>query len=86
MRRILWQSLALAAGCFVLLCIASLTGIHHWLEADGWFGWVAGALGGLAAALASLWLFLPVAVLIAGFFLEPVCRAVERRWYPALPR
>jgi CysZ protein len=24
-------------------------------------------------------------VVIAGFFLEPVCRAVERRWYPTLP-
>jgi len=85
MRRILWQSLALAAGCFVLLCVGSFTGIHHWLAADGWLGWVAGALGGLAAAVASLWLFLPVAVVIAGFFLEQVCRAVERRWYPALP-
>ena len=26
-----------------------------------------------------------LAVVIASLFLEPVCRAVERRWYPVLP-
>jgi len=26
-----------------------------------------------------------IAVVIAGLFMEPVCRAVERRWYPHLP-
>jgi len=85
MRRVLWQSLALAAGCFALLCVGSFAGIHHWLALDGWLGWLAGALGFIAAAVSALWLFLPVAVVIAGFFLDPVCRAVERRWYPHLP-
>jgi uncharacterized protein involved in cysteine biosynthesis len=85
MLRVLWQTLALSAACFVLLCIASFTGIHHWLARDGWLGWLAGALGGFAAALTALWLFLPVAVVIAGLFMEPVCRAVESRWYPGLP-
>jgi len=85
MRRVLWRSLALAAGCFALLCVGSFTGIHHWLARDGWLGWLAGALGFVAAGVAALWLFLPVAVVIAGFFLDPVCRVVERRWYPHLP-
>jgi uncharacterized protein involved in cysteine biosynthesis len=85
MRRVLWQSLGLAAFCFGLLCYGSFAGIHHWLAHDGWLSWVAGALGGIAAAVASVWLFLPVAVVIAGLFMESVCRAVERRWYPGLP-
>jgi len=85
MRRVLWRSLGLAAGCFALLCVGSFAGIHHWLARDGWLGWLAGALGVVVAGLSALWLFLPVAIVIAGFFLEPVCRAVERRWYPELP-
>ena len=85
MLRVLVQSVVLAAACFALLAFGSLTGIHHWLARDGWLGWLAGALGGLVAAATALWLFLPVAVVIAGLFMDPVCRAVERRWYPRLP-
>jgi uncharacterized protein involved in cysteine biosynthesis len=83
--KVILASLLLSALSFAALCIGSLYGLHHALSAHGWLGWLAGALGGLAAAAIALWLFLPVAVLIASLFLEPICRAVERRWYPGLP-
>ncbi len=83
--RVLIQSLLLSAAIFVALCAAGVWGLHHVLVQTGWLAWVAGALGGFAAVAAALWLFLPAAVIIASLFMEPVCRAVERRWYPNLP-
>lgn len=82
---VLAQSLLLSAAIFVALCVGSVYGLEHMLAQTGWLAWVAGLLGGAAALLAGLWLFLPAAVIIASLFMEPVCRAVERRWYPALP-
>jgi len=83
--RVLLQSLVLAAVIFGALCVGSVYGLHHALSQTGWLAWLAGILGGAAAVLAALWLFLPVAVIIASLFMDPVCRAVERRWYPGLP-
>jgi uncharacterized protein involved in cysteine biosynthesis len=37
------------------------------------------------AVVAAVWLFLPLAVVIASASSESVCRAVERCWYPGLP-
>ncbi len=82
--RVLVYSLLLSAACFAALCAGSVYGLHQALAQAGWLAWVAGILGGFAAVLAALWLFLPVAVTIASLFMEPVCRAVERRWYPHL--
>jgi uncharacterized protein involved in cysteine biosynthesis len=79
---VLIKSLLLSVGCFALLCGGSFYGLHHVLAAHGWLAWLAGLLGGAAALAAGVWLFLPVAVVIASAFMEPVCRAVERRWYP----
>jgi uncharacterized protein involved in cysteine biosynthesis len=84
--RVLLKSLLLSALCFGLLCAGSVYGLHRELaQATGWVAWVIGALGGFAALIAALWLFLPVAVVIASLFLDPICRAVEKRWYPGLP-
>jgi uncharacterized protein involved in cysteine biosynthesis len=82
---VLLKSLVLSAACFALLCGGSVYELHHALASHGWVAWLAGILGGAAALAAAIWLFLPVAVLIASAFMEPVCRAVERRWYPSLP-
>jgi uncharacterized protein involved in cysteine biosynthesis len=82
--RVLLGSLALSAGCFVLLCAAAAGGLHHELAGHAWLAWIAGVLGGFAVIVSGLWLFLPIAVVIASLFMEPVCRAVERRWYPGL--
>jgi len=82
---VLLKSLLLSAACFALLSGGSVYELHHVLASHGWVAWLAGILGGAAALAAAIWLFMPVAVLIASAFMEPVCRAVERRWYPGLP-
>lgn len=82
--RVLAGSLALSAACFGLVCLGTAYGLHHLLDRIAWLGWLAAALGSVAVLVSSVWLFLPVAVLIAGAFMEPVCRAVERRWYPGV--
>ena len=82
--KVIAASLVASGLCFGLLCLLSFTGLHHAFAAHGWLGWLAGALGGIAVAVVALWLFLPFAVLVASLFLEPICRAVERRWYPGL--
>ncbi len=86
---VLVGSVLLSAACFALLCVGTAYGLHHVLAAElarfAWLTWLASALGGLLVLLSGVWLFLPVSVVIASLFMEPVCRAVERRWYPALP-
>ncbi|HTZ69527.1 MAG TPA: EI24 domain-containing protein, partial [Acetobacteraceae bacterium] len=81
---VLLESVLLSALCFGGLVFGAIWLVHH-LVAHGSLGWFAGALGGLLGVLAAVWLFVPIALVIAGLFLEPVCRAVERRWYPELP-
>ena len=85
LRRVLWQSLLLSLLAFAALITLAVAGLHHALATHGWLGWLAGGLGGVLAALTAVFLYIPVAVMIAGQFIEPVCRAVEQRWYPGLP-
>jgi CysZ protein len=82
---VLIKSLLVSIACFAALVLGSIYGLHHLLAPQGWLAWLAGILGGAASLAAGVWLFLPVAVVIAWAFMEPVCRAVERRWYPGLP-
>ncbi len=82
---VLWRSLLLSAFCFLGLIILSVWGLHHLLAVHGIVAWLAGILGGLLAAISALWLYLPLVFVIAGLFMEPVCLAVERSWYPTLP-
>ncbi|MGI3775694.1 MAG: EI24 domain-containing protein [Janthinobacterium lividum] len=85
LRSVLWS----AAG-FGLLCWGGAWGAHHWLAVHGgaWHGawsWLGGAAATVLAGAAALFLFQPVAVVIATFYLERVAGAVDRAWYPALP-
>lgn len=82
---VLARSVGWAAGCFALLLIGSFWGLHHWLAGAGWWSWLAGLLGGAAAALMAFWLFLPVAAAIGTLFVERIAAAVEHRFYPELP-
>ena len=83
--RVLFYSLLLSAACFALLCAGTAYGLHHALAGIAWLAWLASMLGGFLVVASGLWLFLPLSVVIASLFMEPICRAVERRWYPALP-
>lgn len=87
------RSLLLSAAAFVALFAGAVWALSHGVgqaagqEAGyyGWLGWLAGALGGIVAALLAVWLFVPVALLIATLYMDRVAAAVDRRFYPALP-
>lgn len=79
LRSLVWSALAFAA-----LAAGSVWGIRTLLP-PGWLGWAAGLVGAAGAGLLALWLFLPVAVVIATFYIDRVAIAVERRFYPHLP-
>lgn len=82
------RSLLLSALAFLGLLAASTWGAEQLVAqawgGPGWWGWAAGALGGVGAALLALWLFVPAAVLIATVFIDRIAAAVDRRFYPGL--
>ncbi len=55
------------------------------LFTTGWLNTLAHLAVGIGTALLAIALFGAVAAMIAGLFVDPVARAVERRWYPGLP-
>ncbi|MFC7551678.1 cysteine biosynthesis protein CysZ [Pseudoroseomonas wenyumeiae] len=73
-----------------LLAFLALIGLADWgvsslVGGDGWLATLAGLFGGLLVLVSAVWLFVPVALAIAGLFLDEVAAAVEQRYYPALP-
>lgn len=93
-RRVLLRGIGLTILMLIALTAVVLWGLE-WLVPDSvtlpWIGpvggldWVAGA-GGLAVMLvASIFLMIPVASAVMGFFLEEVAAAVEDKHYLALP-
>ena len=81
---VLLQSVLWSAACFVLLHVAAIWAVHGLLALHGWWAWGADILGTIGASLLALWLFMPVAALIATLYIERIARAVERRHYPYL--
>ena len=82
---VLLRSVAWSVPAFGGVLAGSAWAVQHLVGQAGWIGWVAGAAGGLAAALLGVWLFVPAAVLIATMYINRVADAVDRRFYPALP-
>lgn len=82
---VVWRSLALSVASFAGLLAGSVWLLEQWVGQGGWIGWVAGSLFGLGVLALSIWLFVPVALLIATFYVDRIASAVERRFYPALP-
>ena len=83
-RSLLWSAAAFAG--LVWLCwwgaqrlLFTLTDWPHWV------GWLAGILGAAGVLLAALSLFVPVALVIATFYMERIASAVDHRFYPSLP-
>lgn len=74
---VVWSTLAFAA-----LAAGIFYGGHAVLSDQGWLGWLAGAAGAAGTLVLSLWLFLPLATIIASLFVERIAAAVEHRWYP----
>ena len=82
---VVWRSIAWTLAAFAALATALVWGGHALLATHGWLGWLAGALGGVGAAFLSLYLFLPLASVVAFLFADRIAAAVERRYYPGLP-
>ncbi len=85
---VVWRSLALSVASFAGLLAGSVWLLEQWVGQGGWIGWigwVAGSLFGLGVLALSIWLFVPVALLIATFYVDRIASAVERRFYPGLP-
>ncbi len=76
---VVWSAVAFAA-----LAAGVFYGGHALLSGQGWLGWLAGAAGAVGTLVLSLWLFLPLATVIATLFVERIAVAVELRWYPAV--
>jgi CysZ protein len=85
-RRVLLRSLVIATALF-----AALWGGLVWLIARaefsgiGWIDWTIDILGGAAALVGAIFLFVPATLLILPLFLNEVAQAVEARHYPNLP-
>jgi CysZ protein len=80
---VLW-SLACSAAIFMLLHVAVVWAVHGLLVLHGWRAWISDALATVGVSLLALWLFLPLAALIATLFIDRIAHAVERRHYPCL--
>jgi len=82
---VVWRSVAWTLAGFVTLTALMVWGGHAVLAAHGWLAWLAAVLGGVGAALLALYLFLPLASVVAMLFMARVAKAVELRFYPDLP-
>ena len=82
---VLLRSVAWAAVTFALLAAGIVWGAHAMLANHGLWAWLAALLGGAGAAVLALFMFLPLAAVIATLFVDRVAEAVERRYYPGLP-
>lgn len=80
LRSVIWS-----AVCFIALYMSVVWGLQPLLHLNGTLAWVAALFGTVGALLLTFWLFLPVAAVIATFFIERIALAVERRYYPVLP-
>ena len=74
----------------MLVFVALWIGLAYLLNSEAMteipvVNWLIGALGGVVAIVATLFLFPVVVSVILGFYLEPIAAAVEAKYYPNLP-
>lgn len=79
------RSLGWSLLAFIGVCVGSVWLLQQWVGEGGWLGWVAGLVGALGVGLLAIWLYVPVALLIATLYVNQIADAVERRFYPGLP-
>lgn len=98
-RRLLRQALGLSLLTFALLwALATLLlswlggDLLAWAQARGWDGfwlatieWIYAAAAVSGVLITTFLVFPAVAILIMTLLLDPICDAVEQRWYPGLP-
>ncbi len=85
-RRVIFRTFLWSVALSVALFLAASWGVTL-IQATG-IGWLDGTiefLGAAAAFVIAILLFPGLAVIVVGFFLEDIARAVEARYYPNLP-
>ena len=83
---VVWRSVLFAILFFGLILGSTVWAVHQYVHGHGYLAWVLDALGSIASAVLAMWLFLPVAATIGTFYFERIASAVERQYYPSLPR
>jgi CysZ protein len=83
---VVMRSIGWSLACFLALHFAALVVIHRLLAGYSALTWIAEAFGSIAVWLLTLWLFLPIAVVIGTLYFDRIALCVERRFYPWLPR
>lgn len=85
-RRVAWRGFGIAMVVLAALVAGlSVTLLQVDLVGWAWLDWTIDVLGGVAVLVLAILLFPAVAGIITSFFLDDVCTAVERRYYPGLP-
>jgi CysZ protein len=82
---VVWRSVLFSALFFAVIHVGMVAAVHHFIAGGGILAWALDALGSIAAAVLTMWLFLPVAAIIGTLYFERIARAVERRFYPLMP-
>jgi uncharacterized protein involved in cysteine biosynthesis len=82
LRSVAWTLLAFL-GLAALLSWGATAAAQSW--GPRWTEWLGYATGPVGASLLALFLFLPIASVIATLFVDRIAEAVERRYYPGLP-
>src|SRR5690349_1734071 len=82
---VVWRSVLFSALFFAVIHVGMVAAVHHFIAGGGILAWALDALGSIAAAVLAMWLFLPVAATIGTLYFERIARAVEHRFYPAMP-
>ncbi len=77
------RSVAWALVAFLALAVLLARGAEALLAGHPVLAWLFGGVGALVLAF---YFFLPIASVIALLFVDRIAIAVERRWYPTLPR
>jgi CysZ protein len=85
-RAVVLRSLAWSLACFAGLQACAIWMVHRLLAFHGALAWVVDVLGSVGTLVLALWLFLPVAAGIGTLYCDQIASAVERRFYPWLPR
>ena len=79
------RSVAWTAALFVIVASCLGFAIAHALQDHGWLAWLGPVFGLVFGIFAALFLFTPVAALVASLFVDRIAAAVEARHYPWLP-
>ena len=86
LRKVLWKSLGLTIGLFILVMIAVQVGLSMLVGFPWpWLETILAVAAGLGLVAGLFFLMAPVTAMFAGLFLDDIADLIERRDYPREP-